>query len=313
MPETIHKGSCFTPPLSHSTITLGVPAYNEAKFIRQTLESIQAQTHKNFAVLISDNASTDGTQAICERIASQDPRFTYVRHPKNMGASSNFEFLKQSTDSPFFAWIGAHDLLNPNYLRHHLEALRNYPNAGVSYTRREYIDLNNTFLRRESNRCIAGAQSFSWFRYIRSIIVPDVCAIHGVFRRAFMSNLTMPAVAGVDHLFLSNSNLLAPFQAIPGNLYLARDWPEGTQSQDYMERITGHKEISRDLSQLINAYLNDYNLIHPFGKYSKCMRPIIRCFLNDSFGYSPIAYGKHLRSLLKRIGKVQSIFGFKPD
>lgn len=105
------------------TIVLGVPAYNEERHIGECLKSIQAQTFANFSVLISDNASSDGTSSICQRFAETDRRFVYFRHPLNIGAVANFRFLLDSTISPFFAWLGGHDILKPQYVETHLGIL----------------------------------------------------------------------------------------------------------------------------------------------------------------------------------------------
>ena len=49
-----------------------------------------AQTHDNLELIISDNASTDGTRAICEAYAERDPRVRYVREAEGRGAAYNF-------------------------------------------------------------------------------------------------------------------------------------------------------------------------------------------------------------------------------
>lgn len=75
--------------LSHKII-IGVAIYNEGPYILQTLESLGNQTYTDFRVLISDNASTDGTGDICRDFCQKDHRFSYVCHSKNMGAYNSF-------------------------------------------------------------------------------------------------------------------------------------------------------------------------------------------------------------------------------
>ena len=53
-------------------VTIGLPVYNGESYLRQAIESILEQTHHNLELIISDNASTDGTAAICEEFANQD-------------------------------------------------------------------------------------------------------------------------------------------------------------------------------------------------------------------------------------------------
>ena len=47
-------------------VSVGLPVYNGGKFIEEALDSVLEQTHTNFELIISDNASTDGTEAICK-------------------------------------------------------------------------------------------------------------------------------------------------------------------------------------------------------------------------------------------------------
>jgi glycosyltransferase involved in cell wall biosynthesis len=74
-------------------VTLGLPVYNGEKYIEQALQSLKAQTWPALEILISDNASTDGTAAICQRLAEGDARIRYIRQPTNIGAKNNFDFL----------------------------------------------------------------------------------------------------------------------------------------------------------------------------------------------------------------------------
>ena len=46
-------------------VTIGMPVYNGEKFIRAAIQSFLQQTHRNFELIISDNASTDMTESIC--------------------------------------------------------------------------------------------------------------------------------------------------------------------------------------------------------------------------------------------------------
>jgi glycosyltransferase involved in cell wall biosynthesis len=96
-----------TASIRHDTVVLGVPAYNEVRFIERTLRSIQARTHADFAAVITDNASIDATSDLCADFARADPRFTHVRQPANIGAAANFDFAREASESPLFGWVGA--------------------------------------------------------------------------------------------------------------------------------------------------------------------------------------------------------------
>ena len=86
-------------------ISIGIPVYNGEKFIRKCIESILQQTHRNFELIISDNASTDSTRKICEEYLNKDNRIIFVRQEKNMGGGWNFNFLlKMLLENILFGW-----------------------------------------------------------------------------------------------------------------------------------------------------------------------------------------------------------------
>lgn len=69
------------------TVSVGMPVYNGEQYIREALDSLLAQTFADFELIISDNASTDGTKAICLEYAGKDSRIRYVRQTANRGGS----------------------------------------------------------------------------------------------------------------------------------------------------------------------------------------------------------------------------------
>ena len=54
-------------------VSIGLPVYNGENYLCKAIESILSQTYTDFELIISDNASTDQTQSICEKYASQTP------------------------------------------------------------------------------------------------------------------------------------------------------------------------------------------------------------------------------------------------
>ena len=118
MPEyqTAQKSVITLAPDRTPTVCIGMPVYNGANYIHEALDSLLAQTFTDFELIISDNASTDGTQTICERYARRDSRIRYVRQSENKGAAANFSVVLDSAKTNFFMWAAFDDLWAPNYL-----------------------------------------------------------------------------------------------------------------------------------------------------------------------------------------------------
>ena len=71
-------------------VSIGIPTYNRLGSLKRTLNSISNQTYQNLEIIISDNASTDGTQKICQKFCEADKRIKYILQPYNRGANANF-------------------------------------------------------------------------------------------------------------------------------------------------------------------------------------------------------------------------------
>jgi glycosyltransferase involved in cell wall biosynthesis len=97
-------------------VGIGIPVFNGAEYIAETLDSILCQDYTDFEVVISDNASTDATQEICESYARRDPRIRYSRLSENVGAARNYNRVFGLASGEFFKWAAHDDLLAPRFL-----------------------------------------------------------------------------------------------------------------------------------------------------------------------------------------------------
>ena len=104
-------------------LSIGLPIYNGGKFIKKRIESILNQTFKDFELTISDNASTDTTQMICEEYLKKDKRIRYIRQEKNMGEVWNFDFILDKAETKYFVMASADDIWSKNFLEKNVEFL----------------------------------------------------------------------------------------------------------------------------------------------------------------------------------------------
>ena len=107
---------------SSPPISVALPVYNGEKFIGDAIRSILAQDHKNFELIITDNASTDGSEKICGDFAASDPR--YVRNERNLGAGPNFNLGFELSRGKYFKWCACDDRISENFLNCCLAALK---------------------------------------------------------------------------------------------------------------------------------------------------------------------------------------------
>ncbi len=91
-------------------LSIGLPVYNGETYLIESLDSLFSQSYEDFELIISDNASTDGTADICRRYAKQDPRIHFIRQSRNIGLAPNHNFVFQEARGELFKWASHDDL-----------------------------------------------------------------------------------------------------------------------------------------------------------------------------------------------------------
>ena len=98
-------------------VSVGLPVYNGERYLNEALDSILRQTFEDFELIISDNASSDRTEEICEEYARNDKRIRYSRSSENLGVAWNFNRVAGLSTSEYFRWATADDLWRPKIFR----------------------------------------------------------------------------------------------------------------------------------------------------------------------------------------------------
>jgi len=104
--------------VSEPRVSIGMPVYNGEELLPETLDSILAQTFDDFEVVISDNASTDGTPEICRAYARRDKRIRYERYDRGIPIPRNFNRAFRLSRGRYFKWQAHDDLIGPEFLNH---------------------------------------------------------------------------------------------------------------------------------------------------------------------------------------------------
>ncbi len=122
-------------------VSLGMPVYNAQRFLREVIDSILAQTFTDFELIISDNGSTDDTEAICKEYVSRDSRVQY--HPNdrtNHGPGWNYNRTEALAQGEYFRWAAADDVLAPTLLEKCVAALDADQSAVMAWPKTQIID-----------------------------------------------------------------------------------------------------------------------------------------------------------------------------
>jgi hypothetical protein len=110
--------------VSEAVVTVVIPTRQRARVLPAAMESALSQSYPHLRVLVCDNASEDGTAEVVARFAARDPRVLLHRHPRDIGATANFQWGLDAVASEFFVLLSDDDLLLPGFLQRAVEALR---------------------------------------------------------------------------------------------------------------------------------------------------------------------------------------------
>lgn len=124
------------------TVTIGLPVHNGERFLAEAIEAVLGQTFHDLELIVSDNASTDGTEPIARRYAGADPRVVYVRGPANRGAAWNYNHVVEMARGRYFKWQTHDDLIDPTYIEKCLAVLERDPGVALAYGLTRFIDEN---------------------------------------------------------------------------------------------------------------------------------------------------------------------------
>lgn len=120
--------------MSAAKVVALVPAWNAEEFLGKTLDSLAAQTWPNLEVVVSDDASPDGTAAVVEAYARRDARFRLVRQPRNLGWIGNANALLREARGDLLLFAFHDDLLEPTYVERCALALEANPRAVLAFS-----------------------------------------------------------------------------------------------------------------------------------------------------------------------------------
>jgi glycosyltransferase involved in cell wall biosynthesis len=113
-------------------VSIGLPTYNRETLLRRAVESLLAQDYPAVELLISDNASPDGTEAYCRDLAAREPRVKYFRQPRNVGATANYVDVQRRATGAYYMNMADDDAPAPNYLRECVAALEADPTLVIA-------------------------------------------------------------------------------------------------------------------------------------------------------------------------------------
>ena len=205
-------------------VALGLPVYNGERYLRKVLDGVLAQEFEDFQLVISDNASTDGTAEICLEYARRDPRVRYLRSETNIGIAPNFQRVFRLSDGVYFKWLVHDDVCGPRFLRECVDLLDEAPSSVVLvYPKSVQIDEDGNTLGPYEDHLDAREATPSR-RLERVLRHSGLCyAALGLHRSSVLAKTHLiGGFESSDVVLLAELAMIGQFWQIPSYLYQAR-------------------------------------------------------------------------------------------
>lgn len=147
-------------------VSIITPSYNSYCFIPKTIESVLAQTYKDWELLIVDDCSKDNSRDIIKRYVAKDERIKLIELRKNVGAAEARNIALREAKGRFIAFLDSDDLWKPNKLEKQLAFMIN-ENVAFTFSSYEVINQNGS----NTGRIINVPKSITYNQYLSNTII----------------------------------------------------------------------------------------------------------------------------------------------
>ncbi|AFY59928.1 glycosyltransferase family A protein [Synechococcus sp. PCC 6312] len=233
---------------SHDTLPLVsviIPAYNAARFIRETLESVLGQTYQNLEVLVVDDGSNDNTVNIIEQLAQQDSRIILIQQENaGVAAARNAGILQAKGE--FIAPIDADDIWYPEKLAKQVrKMLESSAAVGVVYCWSAMIDEQGQF----TGGYFIGNQ--------RGYVLPALIC------QFFLGNASVPLIrrSCLEKVGLYNEELRAQAAQGAEDYDICLRLAEYYQFEVVPEFMVGYRQVSGSMSYNVGTMERSLNIL----------------------------------------------------
>jgi glycosyltransferase involved in cell wall biosynthesis len=221
-------------------VTIGMPIYNEERYLEQALDSLRAQNYKNIQILISDNASTDRSGEISSSAAEKDARIQYFRVVENIGAAANFRRVVDMAEGQYFMWAAGHDEWSESLISDSVAALEENESAAIAFASSYWIGEDGQ--RDDRDTDYPDTRGMSLFSRFYTVFWGNMHPVLSLMRRSYLQKTRgMQSFAGADLVLLSDLILMGDFVHAENAWWHRRDVRTKETHSERMKRYTGNE------------------------------------------------------------------------
>lgn len=222
---------------SRPLVSVSIPTYNGELRIGEAIRSLQAQQYPHMEIIVSDNASTDNTEAVVRQFMTEDERIRYFRHPENLGIPRNFEFGLQQAKGKYFIWLSDDDHLLPGVLSRYVDFLEAQPDFSMVSGAIDYLE-NGQIVAQETNIDLQQSSNISrCLEYYAR--VKEGGMYYGMMRRELGQQLSVGPTIGSDWHFVAGLAYLGKIKILD---FVGYSKSRGGVSSDFRDYARSYGE-----------------------------------------------------------------------
>jgi glycosyltransferase involved in cell wall biosynthesis len=246
-------------------VSIGMPVYNEERYLERALQSLLCQSFENFELIISDNASTDRTGEICLTYAAKDPRVRYSRMETNLGSNVNFTRVFQLSNAPYFFWASGHDTWHQTFIARCLEILEQDASVVLCYPRAQWLEtdgrLGNVLPGHVDTRGLSQVARYRAVIWGLGYVYQDF----GIMRSSALkrTGVIRPKTVGADFILLSELALLGAFAEVPEALLCLQRLSDYGSTNQFLAKALGPSSGRRSSWHLYGKMIYEHVRVVP--------------------------------------------------
>ena len=242
-------------------ISVIVPVYNVEEYLEECLESIRKQTYQDIEVILVNDGSTDGSQAICEYFCQTDKRFRLINQ-KNQGQSvARNRGVKESVGQ-YILFVDSDDVINTNVL----EVLLPYMKTDVDIVECRMTRNKEEFYLNKISTIVFEGNSTEAIINCISFKEVKFCAFTKLYRREIVEKIPFLEGYIYEDVFTGINYLkhIRKIVVVDLNGYYYRVRPNSTMTKSFNEKDL---DIFKVGNQLIDSFKYDEDMLPYIGYF----------------------------------------------
>jgi glycosyltransferase involved in cell wall biosynthesis len=270
-------------------VSVGLPTYNRADTLRRAIESVLCQDYPSLELIICDNASSDGTQQMCEHYAQADSRVIYCRQPVNRGPQENFRRALEESHGEFFMWLGDDDWIEQQcYLSTCLDFISSNSDCELVCGRVSYLRHGEACFEEQDMDLMQESASERVLDYFRRVGMNGI--FYGLMRRSSAKKVFNSGGLGGDWLLIAHLAALGKVHTV-SDVQLNRSIAGMSSDMRTLARQAGHRGV-------VARHPHDYIALR-----------IFKDIAWDSPAYAPLGQTKRLILAMRSAAAIVRRYG----